>query len=158
MLLCSSSLRNKPAPLILVDSSPGRWRLLETNSLNNSKFHNCLLSGRVSERIRGGEMEACSRIGESTDAIVMDESPTDERDIQQACQRWVFIFFACCYLWCRVCNLTTVGKITEIYSSRRGCVLTLRWPMWVLFSPAVHNGIMHWIWLLLLLFFSPLHY
>ncbi|KAM9341499.1 protein dispatched homolog 2 [Symphorus nematophorus] len=31
-------------------------------------------------------MEACSIIGESTDAIVMDDSPTDEREIQEACQ------------------------------------------------------------------------
>ncbi|XP_035465860.2 protein dispatched homolog 2 [Scophthalmus maximus] len=31
-------------------------------------------------------MDACSTIGESTDAIVMDDSPTDERDIQEACQ------------------------------------------------------------------------
>ncbi|KAM6912706.1 protein dispatched homolog 2 [Xenentodon cancila] len=31
-------------------------------------------------------MDACSVIGESTDAIVMDDSPVDERDIQQACQ------------------------------------------------------------------------
>lgn len=34
-------------------------------------------------------MEACSIIGESTDAIVMDESPTDEMGIQEAYQRWV---------------------------------------------------------------------
>ncbi|XP_070699057.1 protein dispatched homolog 2 [Pempheris klunzingeri] len=31
-------------------------------------------------------MDACSIIGESTDAIVMDDSPTDEREIQEACQ------------------------------------------------------------------------
>lgn len=38
-------------------------------------------------------MDACSIIGESTDAIVMDDSPTDEREIQEACQRWVVVFF-----------------------------------------------------------------
>lgn len=37
-------------------------------------------------------MDACSVIGESTDAIVMDDSPEDEREIQEACQRWVFLF------------------------------------------------------------------
>ncbi|XP_069008378.1 protein dispatched homolog 2 [Embiotoca jacksoni] len=31
-------------------------------------------------------MEACSTIGESTDAIVMDDSPIDEKDIQEACR------------------------------------------------------------------------
>ncbi|XP_071760357.2 protein dispatched homolog 2 [Centroberyx gerrardi] len=31
-------------------------------------------------------MDACSIIGESTDAIVMDDSPTDEREIQEASQ------------------------------------------------------------------------
>ncbi|XP_054470601.1 protein dispatched homolog 2 [Anoplopoma fimbria] len=31
-------------------------------------------------------MEACSIIGESTDAIVMDDSPTDERGIREPCQ------------------------------------------------------------------------
>ncbi|KAM9842766.1 protein dispatched homolog 2 [Aulostomus maculatus] len=31
-------------------------------------------------------MDACSTTGESTDAIVMDESPTDGREIQEACQ------------------------------------------------------------------------
>lgn len=36
-------------------------------------------------------MDACSRMGESTDAIVMDDSPTDEREIQEICQRWVFV-------------------------------------------------------------------
>lgn len=36
-------------------------------------------------------MDACSRMGESTDAIVMDDSPTDEREIQEVCQRWVFV-------------------------------------------------------------------
>lgn len=36
-------------------------------------------------------MEAGSRIGESTDAIVMDDSPTDERGMQDGCQRWGFI-------------------------------------------------------------------
>lgn len=40
-------------------------------------------------------MDARSIIGESTDAIVMDDSPTDERDIQEACQRWVVLFFLC---------------------------------------------------------------
>ncbi|XP_047466592.1 protein dispatched homolog 2 [Mugil cephalus] len=31
-------------------------------------------------------MEACSMIGESTDAIVMDDSPVDEKEIQEACR------------------------------------------------------------------------
>lgn len=39
-------------------------------------------------------MDACTIAGESTDAIVMDESPADERDIREACQRCVlFLFF-----------------------------------------------------------------
>jgi len=37
-------------------------------------------------------MDACSIIRESTDAIMMDDSPEDERDIQQAGQRWVIVF------------------------------------------------------------------
>lgn len=35
-------------------------------------------------------MDACARIGESTDAIVMDDSLPDERDIQEVYQRWAF--------------------------------------------------------------------
>lgn len=41
-------------------------------------------------------MEACSTIGESTDAIVMD-SPTDEMEIHEACQRWVC--FSCLWIY-----------------------------------------------------------
>lgn len=41
----------------------------------------------------------------------------------------------------------------EVYSGGRECVFTLLWPVWVLFSPAVDNGIMHWILFLLPLCF-----
>lgn len=46
-------------------------------------------------------MDAGSITGESTDAIVMDESPADERDIREACQRCVLALFLDCWLlWC----------------------------------------------------------
>lgn len=32
-------------------------------------------------------MDACSIIGESTDAIVMVDSPVEEKEIREACQR-----------------------------------------------------------------------
>lgn len=38
-------------------------------------------------------MDACSIIGESTDAIVMVDSPVDEKEIREACKRWVVVFF-----------------------------------------------------------------
>lgn len=37
-------------------------------------------------------MDACSIIGESTDAIVMVDSPVDEKEIREACKRWVVVF------------------------------------------------------------------
>lgn len=37
-------------------------------------------------------MDDSSKIGESTDAIVTDESPVDDRDVQ-AGQRWAAVFF-----------------------------------------------------------------
>ncbi|XP_071354148.1 protein dispatched homolog 2 [Trachinotus anak] len=40
-------------------------------------------------------MDARSIIGESTDAIVMDDSPTDERDIQEACQSEIPVVSLC---------------------------------------------------------------
>lgn len=43
-------------------------------------------------------MDACTIAGESTDAIVMDESPADERDIREACQRCVLFLFLDCFL------------------------------------------------------------
>lgn len=42
-------------------------------------------------------MEARSMRGESTDAIVMDDSPTDERGIQEPRQRWVAFSCPCIY-------------------------------------------------------------
>lgn len=33
-------------------------------------------------------MDDCARIGESSDAIVTDDSSVDGRDVQQAGQRW----------------------------------------------------------------------
>lgn len=38
-------------------------------------------------------MDACTITGESTDAIVMDESPADERDIREAFQRCALFLF-----------------------------------------------------------------
>lgn len=58
-------------------------------------------------------MDACSIIGESTDAIVMDDSPTDEREIQEACQRWVFVL-VWGFLWFLVCDLIIVERFTVV--------------------------------------------
>ncbi|XP_042357161.1 protein dispatched homolog 2 [Plectropomus leopardus] len=40
-------------------------------------------------------MEACSMIGESTDAIMMGDSPTEERGIQEACQSEIPVVSLC---------------------------------------------------------------
>lgn len=53
-------------------------------------------------------MEAGSIRGESTDAIVTDDSPTDEREIQEACQRWVVVFSAAAL--CIACDLITTEE------------------------------------------------
>lgn len=74
-------------------------------------------------------MDACSIIGESTDAIVMDDSPTDEREIQEACQRWVSFS----RLWISVqltVKLDQCRKITAVFTAVDVNVFfTLLWPM-----------------------------
>lgn len=63
-------------------------------------------------------MDACTIAGESTDAIVMDESPADERDIREACQRCVLFLFLDCFLLgdcvfilpCCSFQLCTIGR------------------------------------------------
>lgn len=63
-------------------------------------------------------MDACSTIGESTDAIVMDDSPIDEKEIQEACQRWVFFLSVDFFVAFRVTGLLR----RKMISSRRECV------------------------------------
>ncbi|XP_044231584.1 protein dispatched homolog 2 [Thunnus albacares] len=67
-------------------------------------------------------MDACSTIGESTDAIVMDDSPTNERGIQEACQSEIPAVSLCppdsvCAAEAHLTVIQTEGELCDSCSS-----------------------------------------
>lgn len=77
-------------------------------------------------------MDACSIIGESTDAIVMVDSPVDEKEIREACKRWVVVFS---FLFVEtskslLCNLISSENEWMLKADIKVCVCFL--PPWLL--------------------------
>lgn len=98
-VLSWSNILRKQASFSVLCSSLSLWRALwRQNKPIRSLFLPILFLFLFFASRR--EMEAGSRIGESTDAIVMDDSPTDERGMQDGCQRWGFISLPLFHLLC----------------------------------------------------------
>lgn len=77
-------------------------------------------------------MDACSIIGESTDAIVMVDSPVDKKEIREACKRWVVVFS---FLFVEtskslLCNLISSENEWMLKADMKVCVCFL--PPWLL--------------------------
>lgn len=82
-------------------------------------------------------MDACSIIGESTDAIVMVDSPVDEKEIREACKRWVVVFS---FLFVEtskslLCNLISSENEWMLKADIKVCVCVFFTPWLLLVSP-----------------------